>query len=418
MRPNFSLRRRVILACTALGFVLSLFFAAATLWLAESYERTLVTEILQSQAQDYSARLQADPATQLPRTHRLSGYLRRPDGEGEVPPGIFDLGPGVHEDVTDDEDQHVGVFDTPSGRMYFVIDLGDIEALERMLNAFLAGVVLLGTLAAGWIGTLLANMTILPVRRLAAAVAELSVKPTATRMSDLVADDELGRLARAIDAYQMRLVNADVHERQFFADASHELRTPLAVMRGAAEVLLDDPSATAPTQRRLQRLDRGLMELTDLLDVMLGLARRRVYSSENIDCLALLRACAPDQSSLATALRVDVQASGSVLAPMHEAALVLRGVLRRLLPPDASGELRLRGDADTIQIEFLPRAANAGPMPPATAIATASDNGFGLTLIGRLAAQLGWHIEEIESSAQRRALRIDITTAQADATAA
>ena len=404
MRANFSLRRRVVMACTALGFVLSLLFAAATLWLTESYETVLVTEILQSQAQDYSARLQADPATQLPRTHRLSGYLRRPDGEGEVPPGIFDLGPGVHEDVTDDEDQHVGVFDTPSGRMYFVIDLGDIEALERMLSAFLAGVVLLGTLAAGWIGSLLADLTILPVRRLAAAVDALPTQPAATRMGEMVAADELGTLARAIDAYQVRLVEADAHERQFFADASHELRTPIAVMRGAAEVLLDDPAANAPMQRRLQRLDRGLQELTDLLDAMLGLARRRVYSSESLDCLSLLQGCAP----AAPGLRVHVQANGSVIAPAHEAALVLRGVLRRLLPPEAAGDLRLRADAGSIHIEFVPDVTVTRPRPSAAAGSPSSDNGFGLTLIGRLAAHLGWHLAEEATSAPRRALRIDV----------
>jgi len=415
MRPKFSLRRRVILACTALGFVLSLIFAAATLRLTESYEVTLVREILQSQAQDYSARLQADPNTQLPRTHRLSGYLRRPNGEGEVPPAVFGLSPGVHEDVTDDGDQHVGVFDTPSGRMYFIIDLADIEALERMLNAFLAGVVLLGTLAAGWIGSLLADMTIQPVRRLAGAVDELSAKPVSTQMSELVANDELGHLARAIDAYQVRLVEAAEHERQFFADASHELRTPIAVMRGAAEVLLDDPAANAATQRRLQRLDRGLMELTDLLDVMLGLARRRVYTSESIDCLSLLRACAPDQSSLTKALRVDVQARGSVLAPLHEAALVLRGVLRRLLPPEAAGDLRLHADAGAIHIEFLPDAAVTAAVSPRAAPSSSSDSGFGLTLIGRLAAHLGWHIVELESSAQRKALRIDMAPRESGA---
>ena len=91
----------------------------------------------------------------------------------------------------------------------------------------LAAVVVLGTFLPGSPGGLLPGGGPVPVAGLARAVDALPVAPQATHLGERVSDDELGRLARAIDGYQRRLVDADTHEQAFFADASHELRLSL-----------------------------------------------------------------------------------------------------------------------------------------------------------------------------------------------
>src|SRR5690606_14205343 len=147
-----------------------------------------------------------------------SGY--RIDTPG-LPRDYAGLAPGVHEDARN-EGLHVGVFDTAAGRLVFTIDLADIEALERHLHLFIAAMIVLGTLLAGWLGWLLSRVATRPVAALAESVDALPVEPRATRLAKEVGTDELGRLARAIDAYQARLVDADAREQAFFADASHE----------------------------------------------------------------------------------------------------------------------------------------------------------------------------------------------------
>ena len=124
MSTPLPLRRRVALALTALGFLLSALFAATTIAVTEDYEHVLASEILRGQAEDYGLRLSNGLPAQLPKTHRLSGYAR-----ADVPPHYARLAPGVHEDATADG-MHIGVFDTSAGRLYFTIDLSDIEALE------------------------------------------------------------------------------------------------------------------------------------------------------------------------------------------------------------------------------------------------------------------------------------------------
>jgi hypothetical protein len=81
------LRRRVTLACAALGFVMSLLFAIAVVAITEDYEHVLASEILRGQAEDYSLRIANGLPVELPRTQRLSGYLAKP------PPRYANLAP-------------------------------------------------------------------------------------------------------------------------------------------------------------------------------------------------------------------------------------------------------------------------------------------------------------------------------------
>lgn len=394
MLERIPLRRRVALVCATLGLLLSVAFAAAAVRLAEDYEEILVIEFLRGQAHDYAERLRTDPDVPLPRTQQLSGYLRRGDGSAELPPELVALAPGIHE--IDEQGRHAGVFDTAAGRLVFVIDISAIEALEHYLNLFAAAVVVLGTLLGGWSGWLLAARAVAPVRRLADAVDALPVRAEPTALSRLVGADELGRLADAIDAYQSRLVEAAAVEQAFFADASHELRTPIAVVKGAVDVLADDPVTDAAQRRRLARLERGVDELADLMEAMLGLARRRDYPASAFDAATFLdEALAPTRAASTDALRVETDAAGVLLQPRAPALVVVRGLLRRLVPPLAAGLLQVSADPERIMLTFTP--VSAGDARPASLRVETGDSALTPTLIGRFATYLDWHIEEAGS---------------------
>lgn len=395
-RRPIPLRRRVTVGFTVLGFVLSLVFAGAVVFMAEDYETILVDEILRGQAEDYSSRLVHDADTPLPRTHRLSGYRMDRNGKGDVPAEFAWLAPGIHESGKASEAGiHIGVFDTRVGRLVFVIDLSDIERGEQHLSWFLIATIVLGTMFAGWLGWLLAGRAIAPVRLLAAAVDAMPTTPRPSALADSASDDEVGQLAAAIDHYQARMVDADAREQAFFADASHELRTPIAVVRGATEVLLDEPVASAGMRQRLQRLDRGMQELTDLLDVLLGLARRREPQFETIDARTLLHEAATSITATGgdiRSIRVEIQAEGRLRLPPRESLLLLRGVLRGLLPPVANGILSMRLQGTLLELEFT--GSTSTQSMRTWPRMERSDRGHGLTLIERLAERLDWAIED------------------------
>jgi len=356
-------------------------------YVAEDYEAVLVSEILRGQAEDYGLRLARSPAAVLPRTHRLSGYLRDGRGHDDIPVEYAGLAPGLHEPSREGMDGiHVGVFDTAAGRLVFVIDLRDIEELEQHLAWFLAAMIVLGTALAGWLGWLLSAGTIAPVAELAKAVDALPTEPRPTRLAGSVGHDELGRLASAIDAYQARLVEADAHEQAFFADASHELRTPIAVVQGAAEVLLDEPRIDPARVERLQRLERGVQELADLLDAMLGIARRRPVQAESVDAAAFFRETAESVYQGRRGVAIEVDAADRVNVPRREAALLLRGVLRWLAGSAAEGIVSLRHEGNELQVAFDASAGQAG------SAGRRSDSGEVPSLTRRLAQYLGWEL--------------------------
>jgi signal transduction histidine kinase len=371
------------LASTLLGFLLSLVFSIAVAMVTDGYEDILATEFLQGQADDYSLRLSNGLVAELPRTHRLSGYrVDAPD----LPPEFAAMAPGFHDDV-DSEGTHVGVFDTSAGRLVFVVDLSDIEALELLLNGFMAGLVILGTAIAGGLGWWLAGLALRPVRVLGNEVDALPVRPQRTRLAAHTSHDELGRLAHAIDAYQARLVDADVREQAFFADASHDLRTPLTVVQGVTEVLLDDAGDDPAHLSRLRRLERGVRDMGNLLEALLGVARRSELQAETVDARRFLEdsvhIALPEGST-----RVSIEASGELRLPRREALLLVSGLLRKVaqLPPDVdihatlgNGELLIDKRVEATSKDDGRRAAR-------------SDTGRGSALLDRLAQRLGWQV--------------------------
>lgn len=378
------LRHRVALAFTALGFLLSLLFSIAAVMVTEDYERVLATEILQGQAEDYSLRLSNHLAAQLPQTHRLSGY--HIDAAG-MPPEYAALPLGMHEDEHSDG-THVGVFDTSAGRLVFVVDLSDIETLEAHLKWFLASMIVLGTALAGWLGWLFAGASLRPVRQLAADVDALPAQPQRTRLTERTGNDELGRLAHAIDAYQERLADADMREQAFFADASHELRTPLTVVQGVTEVLLDDAGSDPVHAARLQRLDRGVRDMGNLLEALLGVARRTELQAEMVDARSFLQEAAGIAAAGRTGAGLVIDAQGALRLPRREALLLVSGLLRKLhqQPPDAAIRIQLR-DQELLIEKAVPTDAGGTDATNAR-----SDTGRGAAMLDRLAQRLGWSV--------------------------
>lgn len=377
-RRPLPLRLRATLVATVLGLLLSLLAAGTAAWLAEDYEYLVATEILRGQADDYGLQLATGQRARLPRTQRLSGYHA---GDPALPPAYAGFPPGVREDPAQ-PDIHVGVFDTAAGRLVFTIDLGDIEALERHLRAYMAAMVVLGTLLAGALGWWFSGLALAPLHRLAEAVDALPDQPTATALAQTASRDDLGRLARAIDAYQARLVAADAREQAFFADASHALRTPLAVIQGVTEVLLDDPGADPAMAARLQRLERGVAQMRALLESLLATARRQPLAAEPVDAAGFLAEVADAAGLPAAAVRID--GGGHWRLPRREARLLLTALLRQLQAAAPGQVLVLHAGPHRLRLAAAPEA---GPAPAATA-----DAGPGSALLERLAQRLGWQV--------------------------
>lgn len=309
LKARRSLRWRVAAAATVFGAVLSILFAVAAYEVTEDYELLLIDGVLRRVATGASA---AQASTELDR-----------------------LGLGVHEFLdADGRELHAAIFDVDGSRKLYVLDLTELEERETYLAAFLWAVVLVGTGFSSWLGFLLAGRVIRPVGRLARAVNERTAQSHEHLASDF-ADDELGALAVAFDRYHERLLEHAERERAFAAEASHGLRTPVAVVRGATDVLMDDPTLGEQHRQRVARIARGVMALNDLIEGLLALARARtperlVYESVALEPLlvGLVAAHGPELDAREVSVEIVCVSDLVQSIPVAQVEAILRSLLR------------------------------------------------------------------------------------------
>jgi signal transduction histidine kinase len=109
-----------------------------------------------------------------------------------------------------------------------------------------------------------------PVEAIRLQAESISGSTIHRRVPEPATDDEVGRLARTMNAMLGRLDESSQRQRQFVSDASHELRSPLASIRTNVEVALrntDRADWSAVAARVLaedERMEDTVAELLDL----------------------------------------------------------------------------------------------------------------------------------------------------------
>jgi signal transduction histidine kinase len=134
--------------------------------------------------------------------------------------------------------------------------------------------VLVGTLI--WI---LTGWALGPVEVIRSEVAGISAMDLHRRVPEPAVRDEIGRLARTMNAMLERLEASNEQQRQLIADVSHELRNPLASLRAQLEVAAAHPDDTTESLfegsvmevNRMSRLVEDLLTLARLDEGMLTL---------------------------------------------------------------------------------------------------------------------------------------------------
>jgi signal transduction histidine kinase len=168
--------------------------------------------------------------------------------------------------------------DAPTGRLTVTaaapVDqvARSVDALRERLWIGLPAVVAL-VAAVAWV---LVGRALRPVDAMRAEVDEITGSTMHRRVPEPPTEDEIGRLARTMNAMLGRLDATSTRQRQFVSDASHELRSPVAAIRTSLEVARRKPDRTDWPAA----VDTALAEearLEGLLDDLLLLAAQDEY---------------------------------------------------------------------------------------------------------------------------------------------
>lgn len=276
MHYRNSLRLRILVSFVVAGAVLGPLLTTLLLWATYLLEERAVAEATSARLEqvvsspdEFALHLLNGQAETLVLTNLNARAL---------PAEIARLPDGLHEHETAAGTWIVAVHTTPQGLRYAVVE--DITALEQREHVGVI-VVAVGTLIAIyialWLGFYMSRRLLAPLTHLSERVASASPAADATLAPEF-ANDEVGRLASALDRYAQRMREALQREREFSADASHELRNPLAVIQNAAELIEGDAHASERSRRAARRVRAAALRMNETVIVLLMLAREDLPS--------------------------------------------------------------------------------------------------------------------------------------------
>ncbi|MBK8761056.1 MAG: HAMP domain-containing histidine kinase [Sulfuritalea sp.] len=404
MTRRHSLRFRVAIAFAGLGAALGLLLIVGIWFAAHDVSRRLLDQTLKAELDDYMARRARNPNSLPPASAGLRGYHSGPGaGSDTMPARLRELAPGQHAIELDGIPWRAAVADDGSTRYVILFDEQRQQRRERRFLGYLLAAAALVTLLATLGGMWLAARVIAPVTELARAVtAAAPERPPQLAGGDGAKGDEIDELAHAFDRYLARLAKFVERERRFANDASHELRTPLAVIRGAADVLAEDPALQPAQRERVARIQRAATEMAELTAALLLLAREPdARDDERCDARRLALDCTERYRPLAAArgtrLVSELPPALELQAPAALFAMVLTNLLHNAVAHTRDGEIRITLDARQLCVTDNGSGIDAADLgrvfehhyrgPESTGA------GIGLSLVRRIGDRLGWSVE-------------------------
>lgn len=246
-----------------------------------------------------------------------------------VTPATSLFGKSLPEDVTSgDYVISRALVSSPSGRLELNVasSLRDVRlTVSRVTNALLIATPAL-VLMVGILTWLIVGRALYPVHSITRRVQEITGSTLHERVPEPPGGDEVGELARTMNAMLDRLEASAESQRRFMSDASHELRSPVASIRTQVETALMVPGGADWEQIARTVLQEDI-RLASLVDNMLTMARIE-EGMDRVEVEVDLDEVVFDQTSRATECAVDRSrvGAGRVLGVPSELASVVRNL--------------------------------------------------------------------------------------------
>jgi heavy metal sensor kinase len=237
------------------------------------------------------------------------------------------------------------------GTAVVVRSLAPLDGAERQLIAILAVALPIAVALAAFGGYFLADRALRPVDQLRRAADDYGAHDLTRRLAPRrMRDDELGRLARTLDAMLDRVAAAVEQQRRFTGDASHELRTPVATVLADASLALERPRDSNEYRTTIERIQSEAVRMGRIVDGLLVLARadapQTTATRERLDVARLVRAATARVAGRAAERRVTINVE------LRDDLFVLGDAtgLERVLDNLLDNALRFAPDGTAIEI--------------------------------------------------------------------
>ncbi len=404
-QPYDSLRGKLVLPFVLLGFSVSALLSLVTFGLVAELEETAIERILYVEMENFRNRRAHNPLAPPPSTSVLTGHFLPAAQFPQVSPHTTDR----IERLLQDSREYSVMITTVDGKSYALFY--DRTYVTSSLGG-LAVYLLIGTALMSLLSFMLANHLagkfVQPISKLldeisykTAHISRLTDTPLTFSSADYPAD-EIGKLVHALDGFALRLHGFLERESHFAGDVSHELRTPVAVIRGAAEVLVEYPDLPDAVRQRLQTIHRQSVRMGQMLEAMLLLAREELEAGDPACALAEVIDDAVADASPALAgrpVKIVVGISDRPILPVERslAYVLISNLVRNACAYTREGVITVDLDAHHLQISDSGIGIAEDRFPSLFKRHAKGEEstgyGLGLSIVARIAQRIGWKID-------------------------
>lgn len=407
MQYRQSLKQRITLSFVVFGAVLSTVISSGVNLALEDIETAVIEDSLRGEVLHFEKSLDKKLNSFEQVGADLTRYYYANDQLSQLPPNLQALTPGYHEVEVDEHPHYVMVVRNKDVSLYMIKDAAVFETREDTIKLSLVISVFASILIAMWLGRSLAGRVISPVAQLAMQLTLLTPKQERRNLSEQYADDEVGQLARTFELYLQKIEQFIEREQAFTANASHELRTPLAVINGAAELLLETPELPDRSVQQIQRIARAGERMSQMLEVLLVLARETSSEREESEENCLLQEIVIDviEQHRHMVEGRDISLQSSIVSPLklkisrNALTIVLNNLVRNAINHTHEGRVSVLLDATGVTVvdtgqgiadEELEKIFNRHYRGKNTA--NIGGSGIGLSIVKRICDRMGWRI--------------------------
>ncbi|MDT3669692.1 MAG: HAMP domain-containing sensor histidine kinase [Aromatoleum sp.] len=420
MLSRLSLADRIVAAFVLMAVAVAGLFSVSIILAVDGVELELVSDSMNRHLDFLIAERRAgrDPAPGPDMTL----YVVPVAELSTLPTWLQGREPGLYEEVTDDDAYHVMIRDEDGRRHVLLLNQEDFERREQTRLHIVSFGFMLSIFVAWLLGKALARTVIAPVVRLSGQVQHRDqLLPLAPPLAPDYADDEVGKLAAAFDVTLGRLREALEREQLFTSDISHELRTPLMIIASSAELLLEHPSISDSQRRQIERITRACLEMQELVETFLGLARAPQEKQVPLAGTSLADAAdeqlhrwQPEAARRGLELGLAVESGDDDVYPGPLLRAVLTNLLRNAIHYTDRGFVRLVIRAGGFSVvdsgAGIPEGERTKIFRPfARGEASRGDGiGIGLSIVARICERQGWAVRLEEPAGGGCEFRVDL----------
>lgn len=414
MRFYQSLRFRIVACILLFGTLLVMLNASIMFFVMGNSMSKVIANLIDTEVDTFLYKYEKDRTTPLPHSKYIdvfAGVESVPERHREQ---VKNLPPGIHaiEQQDNRPPKYVGVMqlagkDVPYFMFFHGREFFEENAMLRPRQILMLSLALL-LIPGIIIGYITSRMLFAPVVTLMEQIGGLNPDNIPSRFSQKHASNELGMLTRTIET-TMNRINAFIQrEKQFTRDASHELRTPLTIVKGAVEIMEQQPELDGNPllKNPLKRISRSVRDMETTIETFLWLAREEGGTEASCRVEPVVRKAIEDNRYLIEnkdiELHIKVRTDKAVRAREEVLYIAVTNLIRNAFHFTSRGSISITIDHAHIGVQDTGMGIEPEQLESVTRSHVKGEKsqgfGLGLSIVSRLCKRFGWQLA-IESQA-------------------